>query len=391
MFHSEVKKLTILAINIKSLHHIVTKTTLTLLFAAIFLLTSDVLFSSAFAEDPDLPLYRITIPMEPNENVTVVTAGGITYVAGQVAALPQTTRWPSYTASAWGGPGEVCASAVNAIHMLVSVEKEKGRTLSIIPRETIAPAAGPGASIVITSQAGTGIFGAWAPPVGSKVTILNKENGKTASLSPNDLPSRGDIVTITVFEKDFGYMAEIENRPGGRVTEWNKDGFRVIGRVIRPLGGTGRFEGTLFQKTGGLRANHCGVIDFSSSKIGKIGGFQIIPWDHALSSKEMQGSWDMTQWMIIAPPDGKSMMGATAPLFKEVLVPGPAERESLWDIWSTYGRRSLLLVRKDGGAWQRLSDIEGRNDSALRDITHLRIYFPFTAEPAKEHTSGGSR
>ena len=104
----------------------------------------------------------------------------------------------------------------------------------------------------------------------------------------------------------------------------------------------------------------------------------------------MQGSWDMTQWMIVGPPDGKSMMGATPPLFKEVLVPGPADTESLWDIWSTYGRRSLLLVRKDGGAWQRLSEIEGRNDSALKDITHLRIYFPFTSEPAKEHISGRS-
>ena len=348
------------------------------------------LYCPAYAEDLNLPLYKITIPIKQDENVTVTTDRGMTYVVGRVAALPETTRWPSYTASAWGKPGEVCASAVNAIHMLVSVEKQKGRTLSIIPRETIAPAAGPGASIVITSEAGTGIFGAWAPPVGSKVSILNIKTGKTASLSANDLPARGDILTITVFENDFGYMAEIENRPGGRVTEWSKDGYKVIGRVIRPLGGTGRFEGTLFQKTGGLRANHCGVIDFSSSQRGKIGGFQIIPWDHALRSKEMQGAWDMTQWMIIGPPDGKSMMGATPPLFKEVLVPGPADTESLWDIWSTYGRRSLLLVRKDGGAWQRLSDIEGRNDSALKDITHLRIYFPFTSEPAMQNTSGGS-
>ncbi len=379
-----------MATNFESLHHIVTKTTITLLFAAIFLLTSHVLYCPAYAEDLNLPLYKITIPIKQDENVTVTTDRGMTYVVGHVAALPETTRWPSYTASAWGKPGEVCASAVNAIHMLVSVEKQKGRTLSIIPRETIAPAAGPGASIVITSEAGTGIFGAWAPPVGSKVSILNIKTGKTASLSANDLPARGDILTITVFENNFGYMAEIENRPGGRVTEWSKDGYRVIGRVIRPLGGTGRFEGTLFQKTGGLRANHCGVIDFSSSQRGKIGGFQIIPWDHALRSKEMQGSWDMTQWMIVGPPDGKSMMGATPPLFKEVLVPGPADTESLWDIWSTYGRRSLLLVRKDGGAWQRLSEIEGRNDSALKDITHLRIYFPFTSEPAKEHISGRS-
>lgn len=177
-------------------------------------------------------------------------------------------------------------------------------------------------------------------------------------------------------------MAEIENRPGGRVTEWSKDGYRIIGRVIRPLAGTGRFEGTLFQKTGSLRANHCGVIDFSSSQRGKIGGFQIIPWDHALLSKEMQGSWDMTQWMIIGPSDGRSMMGGTSPLFKGVLVSGPSEGELLWDIWSTYGRRSLILARKNGGPWGKLPEVTGRNDYALKDVTHLRIYFPFTDEPA---------
>lgn len=363
--------------------HIVTKTAASLLSAAILLLADNFSLSPAVAEETQIPLYKITIPMETGKDVTVTTSDGTIYHVGQVFALPQTTRWPSYTASAWGTPGEVCASAVNALHMLVSIEKEKGRTLSIIPSETIAPAAGPGASIVISSEAGTGIFGAWAPPVGSKITVVKKATGPDAPLSAKNLPVRGDTLLISVLEKDFGYVTEIENRPGGRVILWSKDGYSIIARVIRPLGGTGRFEGTMFQKTGALRANHCGVIDFSSSQRGKIGGFQIIPWDHALFSKEMQGSWDMTQWMIIGPTDGKSMMGGKPPLFKEVLVPGPADGEKLWDIWSTYGRRSLLLVRKNGGAWQRLPDVDGRNDNALKDITHLRIYFPFTAEPAE--------
>ena len=36
--------------------------------------------------------------------------------------------------------------------------------------------------------------------------------------------------------KDFGYVTEIENRPGGRVILWSKDGYSIIARVIRPLG-----------------------------------------------------------------------------------------------------------------------------------------------------------
>lgn len=364
------------------LQHIVSKTTNTLLFVTIILLSAAVVCSPARAGTAPSILYKISIPMEPGKDVTVSSFNGTAAVIGQVTALPQTTRWPSYSASAWGTPGEVCASAVNAVHMLVSVEKEKGRTLSIIPRETIAPAAGPGASVVISSKAGTGIFGAWAPPVGSKISVIKKGSDKPSPLSVNNLPQKGDTLIITVQTMDHGYMAEIENRPGGRVTEWSKDGYRIIGRVIRPLAGTGRFEGTLFQKTGSLRANHCGVIDFSSSQIGKIGGFQIIPWDHALLSKEMQGSWDMTQWMIIGPSDGRSMMGGTSPLFKGVLVSGPSEGELLWDIWSTYGRRSLILARKNGGPWEKLPEVTGRNDYALKDVTHLKIYFPFTDEPA---------
>ena len=364
------------------IQNIVPKTTVILLFVTVILLFVCTLFSPADANTTPSLLYEIKIPFGSNENVTVLTSDGISSVVGQVDALPQTTRWPSYSASAWGDPGEVCASAVNALHMLVSVEKEKGRTLSIIPRETIAPAAGPGASLVISSQAGTGIFGAWAPPVGSKVSVIKKGTVNAVPLSANELPQKGDILMITVQKNYHGYSAEIENRPGGRVTLWSKDGYSIIGRVIRPLAGTGRFEGTLFQKTGALRANHCGVIDVSSSERGTIGGFQIIPWDHALLSKEMQGSWDMTQWMIIGPADGKSMMGGTAPLFKDILVPGPSEGELLWDVWSTYGRKSLILTRKNGGPWERLPEVSGRNDNALKEITHLKIYFPFTDEPA---------
>ena len=367
---------------IKPMQHIVTRTSNTLLITAISLLTLSVIFSPANANESSAPLYEIRIPMELGQPVTIYGPDGIKTTAGNVEALPETTRWPSYSASAWGTPGEVCATAVNAFHMLVSVEKGKGRTLSIIPRETVAPAAGAGASVVISSRAGSGIFGAWAPSVGSKVSLLKKADGKTYRLSAVDLPRKGDTLIIKVEKNEFWYMAEIENRPGGRVTAWGKDGYRVLARVIRPLGGTGRFEGTLFQRSGALRANHCGVIDFSTSPMGEIGGFQIIPWDHALLSKEMQGAWDMTQWMIIAPTDGQSMMGGTFPLFKGTLVPGPSDQEALWDIWSTYGKRSLVLARSNGGIWKKFPEMSGRNDSGLKDITHLRIYFPFTEEPA---------
>lgn len=347
------------------------------------IICSAVLLLHCCAEASGKELFKIRIPMEKGAAVTVVTSDGISHEAGRVNILPTKTRWPSYTASAWGRPGTVCASAVNAIHMLVSVEKGNGRTLSLIPQETIAPAAGPGASVVISSRAGESLFGAWAPPVGSEV-LVEKANGSTAPLAADNLPAAGDALIITAEEyEEMPYIVNIENRPGGRVTAWRRGGTELLARVIRPLRGTGRFEGTLFQRTGAIRANHCGVIDVSTSPNGEIGGFQIIPWDHALKSKEMQHVWDMTQWLVIGAADGSSMMGGSAPLFKNGLVSGPASGEKLWDVWSTYGRKSLILARYDNGKWQRLNSVSGRGDDALKEITELRIYYPFTEEIQK--------
>ena len=337
--------------------------------------------SASFADEEKL-LYEVRIQFQEGGTVSALLPSGKSVSLGSVAKLPEKTRWPSYTASAWGRPGSVTASAVNALHILMSVEDGKGRTMSVVPQETIAPAAGAGASIVLDSKAGTGFFGAWAPPVGTSV-LLDTGDG-IHPLESGKLPVEGCTMIFRVYEKNIPYAVEFENRPGGRVMAWSRDGAALVARVLRPVGGVGRFEGTLFQEPGRVRANHSGVIDISTSPLGKIGGFQIIPWDHALKSKEMQGAWQLTQWLILGPPDGKSMMGGTAPLFAGGLIPGPAEGEQLWDIWSTYGRRPLVLARIAGGEWQKLPVAEGKVDDALAEVTHLKIYFPMSHEPGTD-------
>ncbi|MDR3331102.1 MAG: hypothetical protein LBT08_00595 [Synergistaceae bacterium] len=325
------------------------------------------------------PLFETRIEFSVGGRVTSFLPDGRSFDLGLVVKLPEKTRWPSYTASAWGTPGSITASAVNAVHILMGVEDGKGRTMSVIPQETIAPAAGAGAAIVLDAQAGTGFFGAWAPPVGTK--IFTETPDKPLSPLSERLPEPGDVMIFRVTEDDMPYMVEIENRPGGRVIAWSGSGVQIIARVIRPLAGVGRFEGTLFQDAGRIRANHSGVIDVSTCERGSIGGFQIIPWDHALNSKEMQGAWQLTQWLIIGPADGVSMMGGTHPLFSGGLVPGVSSNEQLWDVWSTYGRRPLVLARLNGGEWGKLPIARGKVDDALLNVTHLRIYFPFTKEP----------
>lgn len=338
------------------------------------------LLASNAAAEEEKWLYELRVPFEEGGTVTAALPDGRSFELGRVLRLPEKTRWPSYTASAWGKPGSVTASAVNALHILMSVEEGKGRTMSVVPQETIAPAAGAGAAIILDAKAGTGFFGAWSPPVGTEI-LLQAPDGDIRPLGSGSLPTPGDMLVFRVREENIPYFVEFENRPGGRVASWSKGGEQLLARVIRPAAGVGRFEGTLFQGPGRIRASHSGVIDVSTSLRGEIGGFQIIPWDHALKSKEMQGAWQLTQWMIIGAPDGVSMLGGTAPLFAGGLVPGPSEDERLWDIWSTYGRRPLVLTRLNGGPWEKMPVASGKADDALAAVTHIRIYFPITEEP----------
>lgn len=326
-------------------------------------------------------IWSIEIPFVEGQQARAVMGDSI-YPLGEVLSIPSSSRHPAYTASAWGKPGHTCASAVNAIHILVSVEDEKGRTISVVPSDTVAPAATPGTAVVLNGKGGVGLFGAWTPPVGSPVFVKRGET--TLPLRDVKIPMSGDTMIIEVDQKDIPTMVDIENRPGGRIVLRGSSGLSLIGRVIRPVGGTGRFDGTLYQSVGRLRANHSGVIDISTSPYGSIGGFQIVPIRHG-DSPEMASMWSMTQWMVIAP-EGDSPLAGNAPLFEGFLIPGPVQREDQealahLGIWTAYGRRSLIMCRIDGGPWRWLPDITGREDNGLMKVTHLRIYFPNDREP----------
>jgi len=205
-------------------------------------------------------------------------------------------------------------------------------------------------------------------------------SGKTRHLPSDGLFLPDETLVIRSALNVAAFMIDIENRPGGRVLFWNDHGLSIIGRVIRPVRGVGRFGGTQFQDVGRIRANHTGVIDISTSPRGSIGGFQILPLLHA-GSEEMKNAWQLTQWMILASPEGSAQITGKAPLFNSLLKPGAARNEQLWDMWSNYLGRSLILCRKNGDKWTNLPERSGRNDSALSEITHLRIYIPLYQEP----------
>ena len=333
---------------------------------------------------------ELRIPCVIGAEVTAVLPSNLpsneVITLGKVTKIPVKTNYPAYTASKWSKNSTVCASAVNAIHMLLNVENNRGRIISLVPSVTVAPAAAPGAYFAIDSPAGTGIFGGFAPLTGSRITILNPETNLERNL--DGVPSEGETLIIRTDLPDNPefFMLEIENRPSGRVIAWGNRGVKVIARVIRPIAGVGRFGGTVFQDVGRIRASHSGVIDVATSKRGEVGGIQIMPLHHALTSTEMINSWKLTQWLIIAPlPDNNEILEGHEPIFKNSFVPGTQldDKNKFENFWNAYGRKPLVICRISGGAWEKLPEVAGKVDDALKNITHLRLYYPSWNEPLR--------
>ncbi|MFP3904742.1 MAG: hypothetical protein ACLFWB_10920, partial [Armatimonadota bacterium] len=190
---------------------------------------------------------------------------------------------------------------------------------------------------------------------------------------------------------------------------------RLIGQVLRPVVGIGRFEGTLSAAPGRLRANHCGVIDISTSPVGKVGGFQIVPREHA-SSPEVPYISTNTQWMVVGPADVRDpSWEGTPPLFAGYLLPSYRADDITGGHEDWMNRtlsRLMVQVRYNGGEWENMprvtldpdaiednakqsgsgrqglrripanlnpySPLPAAASTALSGISHLRIVFPRT-------------
>ena len=172
---------------------------------------------------------------------------------------------------------------------------------------------------------------------------------------------------------------------------------RVIGQVMKPVAGIGRFIGSYFAEAGRLRANHNGVIDISTSPRGVVGSFQIVPSNHA-NSPELSYVLTSTQWMVIGPVSATdpSWEGA-APLFSAYLRPrfDRADLQNPDPIEGLAGRFLFEVKLRDRkGAisdWQPMPSLWLRDklplpnwaNSALKDMTELRVRFPFTFDDDK--------
>ncbi len=179
-----------------------------------------------------------------------------------------------------------------------------------------------------------------------------------------------------------------ENRFGGKISITYFNGVeKVIGEVLKPVVGVGRFEGSKYASVGRIRANHAGVIDVSTSILGKVGGFQIVPSVHGTGMEYVKAT---TQWMVIGPPDiNDPAYEGKAPFFKYFLRPAYASSDLEGEDWEKKLLERFLVEVKVKGkeGWQPMpvyefdeyyltGDVPPWSNTALSNITHLRILFP---------------
>jgi hypothetical protein len=305
-----------------------------------------------------------------------------------------------YNASKYTPVRCVAATAVNAIHLKASnnTAENRGIIWSLAPaanteagRNSLQSEVSPGSTVYTDIPGGTGVFGGpFTPFVGNPIFLDNDMDNVLQPLPDNYVPKVGDVWVIRI-ERPRRYPQEIifENRFGGLITiHYHNEEPRVIGQVLRPVLGIGRFVGSYFSEPGRLRANHNGVIDISTSPYGKVGSFQIVPANHAMSP-ETHYIRELTQWMVVGPVSALDpSWEGQAPLYSAFLRP----RNDPADLWNENvleglaGRFRFQVRMRGKTEWQPMptlwvdakAPLPGWAGTALANVTHIRIWFPFT-------------
>lgn len=337
--------------------------------------------------------YRIRIENQKDGRIEVSEDSGRTWQqVGKVLYPSQKVSTFGYQAAAWVRPGRISASAVNAIHIKTGSAEVERTIFSLLPKDFLRPPSkyrsflSPNSSIYTDIPAGTSIFGGGFSPFVGNLVMLSKPAEPVIIMPEGYVPEVGDTYIILV-DKPIKYPLEIvfENRFGGQITmSYYPSEEAVIGEVLMPVVGVGRFEGSKYVDPGRIRANHAGVIDVSCSPIGSWGGFQIVP---ALHGQEMKYVRKMTQWMVIGPVDASDpSIEGMAPFFKYFIQPNyRADDLEAIDWRDKLLSRYLVQVKYKGSdewepmpvyAMDRTFRLPRWASSAFDKISHFRILFP---------------
>src|SRR3989338_4105736 len=341
-------------------------------------------------------IYRIKVENRVDGVIAVSEDSGKNWAnVGKVLYPVTRVSKTGYAAARWISEGRVAAAAVNAIHIKTGAAEWDKSIFTLLPKDFLQPPKvynsflSPDSSIYTDIPAGKSIFGGGFAPFVGNIVMLSAPAQPVIDLPRDYVPAVGDAYYILV-DRPIDYPKEIifENRSGGRIIiNYYSGDHRVIGEVLRPVVGIGRFPGSLYADPGRIRANHAWVIDISTSPIGAIGGFQIVP---ALHSSDMGYVNTSTQWMVIGPVEAeeKSLEGM-APFFKNYIHPAYVPEDLEDEAW--YEKlldRFLVQVLYDGEVeWKPMPVFEVHDfylqrklpdwaNKALANVSVFRILFP---------------
>lgn len=347
-------------------------------------------------------IYRIKIWNQAGGTIEVSSDRGKSWTrVGKVLAPTIRTNSDSYAAASWVPDGQVAATSVNAIHIRTSGEADGSAiTFSLLPQEFYRPPRNyrsyysPDSSLYTDIPAGTGIFGGeYAPYVGNQV-MVQRAGYAYQPIPPGYNPWPDDrIYLIVARPADYPKEIVFENRKGGRVImKYFSGEIKEVGLVVFPVRGIGRFEGSKYTSAGRIRANHAGVIDVSTSTLGSLGGFQIIPAYHAANIKYAYGT---PQWLVVAPVSGEASLEGTAPLFRAFIKPDYLANDIMKDNWEERLLDHFLVDVKlkddPSGKWQPMpvcefapyylsGSVPKKLNGVLSNVSEIRLLFPIAQE-----------
>ena len=346
------------------------------------------------------PLYTLKIDNSVGGKISAQYSGQDTWEElGSVISIATTVNDNTFSASRWGKPGAVIASAVNALHLSIGLNPtgDRGVLLSILPKDALDKNTNSyldmPSSIVTDIKPGKGIFGGHYTPFPGNLFLVIRD-GDAITLDVTYRPAPGDQIMIAVrLPEPYPEWVSFENKFGGVIrAKFPELATPVtVGEVLRPATGVGRFVGTQFASRGRIRAVHPGVIDVATSWKGNIGGFQIIPAEHAMDS-EMIRARTMSQWMVVGPTQlGADDLAGRSPLFLDYICPRYDESDLSQDNWgikvldrfqvlakTAENDDDALLPEKTYGLDKELPK-EAMAD--LNELIEIKIVFPLIKTP----------
>lgn len=351
-------------------------------------------------------LFRIRVHNAVGGAIEVSADGGNHYATVGKVVRPATRLVPGFAASRYAPVASVAAVAVHGLRIKVrpplpGEPKNASETMmmSLVPREFHTPPPGYAGHMADRSgiytdiACGEAIFRNLAPFVGNPVRLELPD--RLVPFPEDYQPHLDDRIVILVLRPpEMPREIVFENWKGGQVIAcFEGRDPQPIARVVRPVLGVGRYDGTTYTGVGRINTNHCGVITISTAGVTgfllpegrgseRRGGFQIEPVQHA-----QQVSRYAPQVMVVEPLEGQGPLEGQPPLFSGYIG-------LFWDRQSPE-RSFLAEVKIDNGAWEAMPEVVGKQDDAftarrLTDyfrslgverqvtsgVTHLRVCFP---------------